>query len=72
MLCHLAKFVVPFFTETFDEGFTQETIDGNVKLLSFLTCAVAHFPTVIIESYEPSFESLDTNGIKGAAYWLSE
>jgi hypothetical protein len=72
LLCHLNEFVVPFLTETFDEGFTQETIDGNVELLSFLTCAVAHFPTVIIESYEPSLESLDTNGIKGAADWLAE
>ena len=52
--------------EAADEGFAEETVDGDVEFAPSLVGSIANSPTVEVEADEPALEMLLADGIEGA------
>ena len=70
-VCYGAELVVPLLSEAADEGFAQETIDGQTKFAAFPTGATANAPTVDVDTYKTVGQALFSNGVEGATPCLS-
>ena len=64
LLGNVAKFVIPGLTETADEGFAEELIDGELEFAAFLDGRTTDIPTMILQTDESVGEFAFTDGIE--------